>query len=177
MTENMCDKIPEEKLVAFADGQLQPSESAEVSEHISQCESCAAMVDALQRSIELVTSSWAAEQAKWPKWRLPDKSGPKRWPMRRMTAVAAGILLLLGVGLIWRMLSEPAKPTPTDRTVAHLRQTVIRAGHAAQMLAVADLLTRQPGGREHARDRYMEITKRYAGTECARQAKLRLNSL
>jgi anti-sigma factor RsiW len=176
MTENVCDKIPQEKLVAFADGQLSSNESAEVSEHITQCETCAAMVDALQRSIELVTASWAAEQAKWPKWQLPDKPGPKRWPMRRMTAVAAGILLVLGLGLIWRMLAEPVKPIPRDTTVAHLRQTVIRAGQAAQMLAVADLLARQPQGREYARNRYLEITKDYAGTECARQAKLRLKS-
>jgi anti-sigma factor RsiW len=174
MTEDMCEKIPQEKLVAFADGQLPPNEGAEVSEHVNQCESCGAMVDALQRSIELVTSSWTAEQANWPKWQLPDKPSSNRWPLTRMAAVAAGILLVLGLGLIWRMLSGPSKPAPTEKTIAELRQTVIRAGHAAQMLAVADLLAKQPGGREYARNRYMEITRDYAGTECAKQAKLRL---
>ena len=94
-----------------------------------------------------------------------------------MVAVAAGILLLLSLGLIWRMLFKPSKPMPTDKTIAQVRRTVVRAGIAARMLAVADLLARQPGGREHARDRYMEITRDYAGTECARQAKLRLKSL
>jgi anti-sigma factor RsiW len=176
MTENVCDKIPQEKLVAFADGQLSPNESAEVSEHITQCETCAAMVDALQRSIELVTASWAAEQANWPKWRSPDKPGLKRWPMRRMATVAASILLVLGLGLIWRMLSEPAKPIPTDRTVAHLRQTVMRAGHAAQMLAAADLLAKQPESRNYALERYKEIAADYCDTKYGAEAKLRLES-
>jgi hypothetical protein len=86
-------------------------------------------------------------------------------------------LLVLGLGLIWRMLSAPSRPAPTQRTIAELRQTVVRAGHAAQMLAVADLLAKQPQARQYARDRYMEIAREYAGTECARQARLRLRSL
>lgn len=176
MTEKVCDKISQEKLVAFSDGELGPSEAAEVSEHVNECESCAAMVQALQRSIELVTTSWAAEQAKWPKWRLRAKPRPKGWPMTRVTVVAAGILLALGLGLIWRLLSS-SRPVPVQKTVAQVRQTVVRAGQAAQMLAVADLLAEQPQGREYARERYIEITRDYAGTECAKQASLRLKSL
>jgi len=177
VTEKMCDKIPEEKLVAFADGDLSASESQEVSKHIDHCESCRAMVEALQQSIELAKVSWAAEQAKWPKWRKAD--GPKlnRWPVARVLAVAASILLLLGVGLVWRLLSEPGKSALNGKAIARLERTVIRVGAAAQMLAVADMLANQPGGRDYARERYKEIVTGYSDTEYAAQAKLRLKML
>ena len=173
----MCDKIPQETLVAFTDGQLSPGEAAEVSEHIDRCESCRQMVEALQRSIELVKVSWAAEQSKWPKWRKADQSTLRRRPSVRVLAVAASILLLLGLGLIWRMVSEPGKAALNGKTIARLEQTVIRAGTAAQMLAVADLLSKQTGGRDYARERYKEIISDYSDTAQAVQAKLRLKTL
>ena len=177
MTEKMCDKISQEKLVAFADGDLSASESQEVSKHIDHCESCRAMVEALQQSIELAKVSWAAEYAKWPKWRLRDKPRLSRWPVVRVVAVAASILLLLGVGLIWRLVPEPGKPARNGEVIARLEQTVIRVGAAAQMLAVADMLANQPGGRDYARERYKEIVTGYSDTEYAAQAKLRLKTL
>ena len=173
----MCDKIPEEKLVAFADGDLSASESQEVSKHIDHCESCRAMVEALQQSIELAKVSWAAEYAKWPKWRLRDRPKLSRWPMVRVVAVAASILLLLGVGLIWRLVPEPGKPARNGEVIAQLERTVMRAGTAAQMLAVADLLSKQPAARDYARERYRQIITDYSDTEHATQAKLRLKIL
>ncbi len=177
MTKKMCDKISQETLVAFADGQLSLAEATKVSEHIAQCESCRVMVAALQRSLELVKVSWAAEQARWPKWRKTDEPKLNRWPVTRVLAVAASILLLLGLGLIWRMVSEPGKSALNGKTIARLEQTVIRAGTAAQMLAVADLLSKQAGGRDYARERYKEIVTGYSDTEYAAQAKLRLKTL
>lgn len=173
----MCDKIPEETLVAFADGQLSPREAAEVSEHITQCDSCRQMVGALQRSLELAKVSWAAEQSRWPKWRKADEPKLSRWPVTRVLAVAASILLLLGVGLIWRMVSEPGKAALNGKTIARLEQVVERAGAAAQMLAVADLLSKQAGGHDYARERYKEIISDYSDTAQAVQAKLRLKTL
>lgn len=173
----MCDKISQETLVAFADGQLSPGEATKVSEHIAQCDSCRQMVEALQRSIELVKVSWAAEQSKWPKWRLPYRPRLNRWPVTRVLAVAASILLLIGLGLIWRMVSEPGKAALNGKTIARLEQAVIRAGIAAQMLAVADLLSKQTGGQDYARERYNEIISDYSDTEHAVQAKLRLKTL
>jgi anti-sigma factor RsiW len=176
MTEYMCEKISQEKLVLFADGELPPSEAAQVSEHVSQCESCAAMVEALQQSMELATASWAAEQAKWPKWRLPEKHVQSKWPAVRVGAVAAGILLVLGLGMIWRMLSEPGKLEPSENAIARAEQKVMRAGTAAQMLAVGDLLAEQSGGLAYARQRYKEIVMSYSDTEYAKQAELRLKT-
>jgi len=176
MTEGMCEKVSQEKLVLFADGELPAAEAAQVSEHVSRCESCAAMVEALKRSMELATASWAAEQAKWPAWRLPAKPMAKKWSAERVGAVAASILLVLGLGLMWRMLCEPAKPVPRQNAIAEAERKVMRAGTAAQMLAVGDLLAEQPGGLPYARQRYKEIVTSYSDTEYAKQAELRLKT-
>ncbi|MHC4707989.1 MAG: anti-sigma factor family protein [Planctomycetota bacterium] len=173
----MCDKISQETLVAFADGELSPGEAAEVSQHIDRCESCREMVQALQRSMELVTTSWQTEHAKWPKWQARRAPKLHRWPVKRVLAVAASILLLAGVGLIWWTISEQTKPMPAEERMARLERTVTRVGAAVQMLAVADLLAEQPGGKDYARERYKEIVTGYSDTEYAVQAKLRLRML
>lgn len=169
MIDKKCDKISQEQLVAFADGELSASEAAGVSEHVNQCEECRVMVAALQKSLEIVRDSWAQEHAKWPKDFEPRL---QRRRVLRFGAIAASILLLVGLGLIWRMASEPGKP----QTQAQIEQIVMQEGIAAQMLAVGDLLAKQPGGREYARERYKEIIKSFSHTVYAEQAKLRIKS-
>ena len=167
--DKKCDKISEEQLVAFADGELSPVEAAEVSEHVKRCDDCRAMVEGLEKSLEIVRESWADEYSKWPKDFVPRL---ERRRVLRFGAVAASILLVVGLGLIWRMTSEPEKP----QTQAQIEQIVMREGIAAQMLAVGDLLAEQPGGREYARERYKEIIKSFSHTVYAEQAKLRIKS-
>jgi anti-sigma factor RsiW len=173
----MCDNISEETLVAFADGELSPAEAAQVSQHIDRCESCREMVEALQRSMELVTASWQDEHTKWPKWQATRAPKLHRWPVKQVLAVAAGILLLAGVGLIWWTVSELSEHPVNGTAIARLERSIIRTGTAAQMLAVADLLAEQPGGKDYARERYREIVTGYSDTEYAVQAKLRLKML
>jgi anti-sigma factor RsiW len=168
--DKKCDKVSQEQLVAFADGELSPVEAAEVSEHVNQCEGCRIMVEALEKSLEIVRDSWAEEHARWPK---DFEHRLKRRRVLRVAAVAVSILLVVGLGLIWRMVSAPEKP----QTQAQLEQMVMREGIAAQMLAVGDLLAKQPGGREYARERYKEIIKSFSHTVYAEQAKLRIKSL
>jgi hypothetical protein len=54
---------------------------------------------------------------------------------------------------------------------------VQRAGVAAQMLAVADMLAAQPGGQEYAEKRYNYVINSFAGMDESEQAKLRLQNL
>jgi len=173
----ICDKISQERLVAFADGELSAGETAEVSEHVRQCESCRVMVEALQQSLEIVKASWTQKHAEWPQWKGPAERRYHRWPTVRAAAVAAGILLLVGLGLIWQAVSERSEPASKADRVAQLKHTILREGAAAQMLAVGDLLASPPGGTDYARQRYSEITKMYQNTKYAEQAKLRLKSL
>ena len=168
--DKKCDKISEEQLVAFVDEELSPDEAKRVSEHVSRCEDCRAMAEAMEKSLEIVRDSWAQEYANWPKDFEPRL---QRRRALRFGAVAASILLVVGLGLIWRMVSEPEKP----QTQAQIEQMVMREGIAAQMLAVGDLLAKQPEGREYARERYKEIIKSFSHTVYAKQAKLRIKSL
>jgi len=50
--EKTCEEI-REILVDYADGQLLPSDSNKVAEHLAECAHCRKMLDALQRSLEL----------------------------------------------------------------------------------------------------------------------------
>ncbi|MHC4213301.1 MAG: anti-sigma factor family protein [Planctomycetota bacterium] len=168
--DKKCDKISEERLVAFADGELSPGEAAEVSEHVNECEECRAMAEAMEKSLEIVRGSWAHEHEKWPKDFVPRLNQQR---VLRFGAVAASILLVVGLVLIWRMVSEPERP----QTQAQLEQLVMREGLAAQMLAVGDLLAKQPEGREYARERYKEIIQSFSHTAYAEKAKLRIKSL
>jgi anti-sigma factor RsiW len=170
--DKKCDKISQEQLVAFADGELSLDEAKGVSEHLSQCVGCRAMVGALEKSLEIVRDSWDQEHAKWPNDFEP-RLRLQRRRVLRFGAVAASILLVVGLGLIWRMTSEPERP----QTQAQIEQLVMQEGIAAQMLAVGDLLAKQPGGREYARERYKEIIKSFSRTVYAEQAKLRIKSL
>jgi hypothetical protein len=92
-------------------------------------------------------------------------------------AAAAGIMLLVGLGLVSLIVSGRSEPASRVERVAQLRHAVMQEGAAAQMLAVADLLAGQPGGKEYARERYSEIIRTYQNTEYAEQARLRLRSL
>ena len=50
--EKSCENI-ELMLVDYADGQLSPSDSSMVGEHLAQCEECRNVLDALEKSLEL----------------------------------------------------------------------------------------------------------------------------
>jgi hypothetical protein len=103
------------------------------------------------------------------------QSKEKRWK-RTWLAVAAGILLAAGAGLIWQILSKPANSKMNDIRLAQIEQAVTRAGQASQLLAVADLFAGQPGGKEHAKEIYGEVTNLFPDLNAGIQAQLRLKS-
>lgn len=97
-------------------------------------------------------------------------------PKRRMRIwlPAASIFLLIGLGLTYQTLTHSNIPDAEPMTRAQLEKAVQRAGYAAKLLASADIIAAQPGGRSYAQGVYREITEQYPDLPTAAQARLRL---
>ena len=138
------------------------------------------MLDALERSLRVTKIVWQTGEAQWPKTLSPNTLKSSRWPYRKVTAVAAGILLALGMGLTWRLLSEPTERPGVigkEPTAAEIEVAANRAALAAQMLAVADLLSSQPGGEQYAVKRYSDVITSFPETEQSAEARVHLQGL
>jgi len=181
--KHICQDIPEETLVAYADGELPPGEAEQVTKHIARCEKCQTMLSALQRSLQVTQVIWQSGEADWPKKHSFKKPILSRWLVRRLAAVAAIILLIFGVGVMRRLLYKPSeeifpiRSEPMAPKIDEIEMEVHRAAVAAQMLAVADMLAAQPGGREYAEKRYNYVINSFPGKDESKQAKLRLKNL
>jgi predicted anti-sigma-YlaC factor YlaD len=181
--ENICQDISYETLVAYADRELQPSEAEQISKHLAHCETCRMMLSALQRSLQVTQVIWQTDEAKWPKKHSFKKPKLSRWLVRRVAAVAASILLVIGVGVMRWVLYRPSEefhpigPESIPAKIDEIEIEVQRSAAAAQMLAVADMLAEQPGGQEYAEKRYNYVINSYPGRDESKQAKLRLQNL
>jgi len=181
--EHICQDISYETLVAYADGQLPPAEAEQITKHIARCESCKTMMSALQRSLQVTQAIWQSDEAQWPKKHSFKKPILSKRLVRRLATVAASILLVIGVGVMRRVLYRPSeqirpiRPEPMAAQIDDIEIEVQRAGVAAQMLAVADMLAAQPGGQEYAEKRYIYVINSFPGRDESKQAKLRLQNL
>ena len=183
MTEYICQDIPKETLVAYADGELPASEAQQIRKHMAHCENCRTMLKALQRSLLATQALWKSRQAQWPKKNSYKKPLLSRWLIRRLTAVAASILVLISIGVIRHALYKPSeksfstKSEPKIQKIDEIEMEVHRAAVAAQLLAVADMLAAQPGSEQYAEKRYVYIINSFTGRDESKQAKLRLQNL
>ena len=183
MKEHICQDISHETLLAYADGELSPTEVEQITKHIAQCENCQTMLSALHRSLQVTQVIWQSDEARWPKKHSFKRPILNRWLVRRVATVAASILLVVGVGVMWRVLYKPSeqirpiRPEPMAAQIDEIEIEVQRAAVAAQMLAVADMLAAQPGGREYAKKRYTYVINSFPGRNESEQAKLRLQNL
>jgi predicted anti-sigma-YlaC factor YlaD len=178
--EETCQVVSKEELVAYADGELSSSEAEQIAAHVADCERCRTILDALERSLHVTQVIWQTGEAQWPKTLSPNTLKPSPWPYWKVTAVAASILLALGIGLTWRLLSEPSeRPGVMDKepTAAEIEAAANRAALAAQMLAVADLLFSQPGGEQYAVKRYGDLITSFPETQQSAEARLHLKRL
>jgi hypothetical protein len=78
------------------------------------------------------------------------------WP-----AIAASILLVAGIVLVWRQLVRPTESVNIQAKLAEIEISVVQAGRAEQLLAVANMLASQPGGEYHAKGIYYEVVNHY----------------
>jgi hypothetical protein len=183
MMEHICQDISYEMLVAYADEELASNEAEQITKHIARCENCQKILSALQRSLQITQAIWQSDEAKWPQKHSFKKPISSRWSVRRLAAIAASILLVCGVGIMRRLLYRSSEETfkiktePTAAKMDKIEIEVQRAGLAAQMLAVADMLAAQPGGERYAEKRYTYIMNSFTGMDESRQAKLRLQKL
>jgi hypothetical protein len=168
--QKSCREI-DKMLVDYADGQLSPSESSEVAEHLAKCEHCRRTLEALQRSLELAAVIWEDGLAETEAIRIPiaHKTGKAHWP--RYAAVAASVLLVVTISVVWRAL---VRPTEKEPTFSEIERKINESGSAARLLAATDLLAKYPDAKTIVERQYRYIVKTYPETPAAAEAKLRI---
>ena len=158
-------------LVDYADGQLSPSESSEVAEHLTKCEQCQRTLWALQRSLELASVIWQDGLAETEAIRIPitHKTEKAHWP--RYAAIAASILLVVTISGLWRAL---VRPTEKEPTFTEIERRISDSASATRLLAAADLLAKYPDSEAIVKRQYHYVVKKYPETPAAAEAKLRI---
>ncbi|HUW19919.1 MAG TPA: zf-HC2 domain-containing protein [Sedimentisphaerales bacterium] len=165
-----CEQI-EKLLVDYADGELSPSESGEVAEHLAKCDRCQKVLKGLRRSLELAGVVWADGLEEIRGVGLPQTTAAGRFRWRRYAAVAAGILIAAGISLSRRMITEPRAAAPN---IAEMERRIEEVGRAARLLAAAELLAEYPDAQSIAKQQYRYIVEKYPETPAATQAKPRI---
>lgn len=168
--QKSCEDITE-MLVDYADGRLSPSESSEVAEHLVKCESCRRTLEALQRSLELTGVIWEDGLAETEAIRIPVPGKVRKFHWPRYAAVAASILLVVTISVVWRAL---VKSTEKEPTFVEIERKISESGSAARLLAAADLLAKYPDSEAIAKRQYHYVVKKYPKTPAAAEAKLRI---
>jgi len=168
--ERSCEDI-REMLVDYADVRLLPSEANRVAEHLTKCEHCQKMLEALQSSLELAEVVWEDGLAETKEIRAPihGKVRKIRWP--RYAAIAAGILLVVTTSIVWRTLMRPAKK---ELSFAEIERKITEAGNAARLLAAAELLAEYPDAEAIVKQQYRYIVETYPETTAAAEVKLKI---
>jgi anti-sigma factor RsiW len=177
MKEHNCQIVSKEELVAYADGDLSANRSEGIAEHIANCQNCRSMAESLQRSLQVTQAIWRTSEAQWPKTIPLKRLKSGKWSFRKMAAVAAGILLVLGAGAVWRMLSRPTERAGISREQAlavGIKRNIADSGDAARLLAAAELLSKYPEAEKDVKQRYQHIVEKYPETAAAAKARQKI---
>jgi predicted anti-sigma-YlaC factor YlaD len=167
--EKTCEHF-EQMLVDYADGKLSPNDSNKVTEHLAQCEECRNVLDALQKSLELAGIIWTDGLAETESISTPAAKTRKiSWP--RYAAIAASILLVATVSIVWHTLP---KSKVNELTFAEIERKINESGSAARLLTAAELLSENPGAETIVKQQYRHIVETYPETAAATKAKLRI---
>ena len=167
--EKTCEHF-EQMLVDYADGQLSPSDSNKIDEHLAQCEKCRNVLDALQKSLELAGVIWADSLAEIDNIRIPAAKTRKiRWI--RYSAIAASILLVVTTSVVWHIFT---RPKGGELTFAEIERKITESGSAARLFAAAELLSENPKAETIIKQQYQHIVETYPETTAAAKAKLRI---
>ena len=177
MKEDTCQIVSKEELVAYADGELSPSEAGRIAEHIATCPNCQAVTEALKLSLQVTQVIWQTSEAQWLKTRPLERFQSSKWSLRKIAAVAASILLVLGVGAVRRMLSRQNEQAGISREQAlavEIKRKISESGDAARLLAAAELLSKYPEAENSVKERYRHIVETYPETTAAAEARQKI---
>jgi len=175
--EHVCTVVSREKLVAYVDGELSPSETERIAEHIASCPECQVVTEALERSLQVTQAIWQTGEAQWPKTGSFDRIQSRKWSFRKVAAIAASILMMLGAGAVWRMLSRPTERAGISREQAlavEIKRKIADSGDAARLLAAAELLSKYPEAESTVKRRYRHIIEKYPETTAAAKARKKI---
>jgi predicted anti-sigma-YlaC factor YlaD len=168
--EKSCKEI-EKMLVDYTDGQLLPDGLKKVTEHLPQCEGCRKVLDALQKSLELTNVIWTDGLAETENVRIPISRKVRKFHWFRNAAIAASILLVIAVSVVWRAL---VKPEETEVTFAEIERRITESASAARLLAATELLAGYPDAQSIVDQQYHYIIETYPETTAANKAKSKI---
>lgn len=163
-----CDNFAE-MLVDYADGGLSAEQSAKVAEHLTECDHCRTLLEALHKSLELAQVIWQDNLGQTETIRIPAPARTRRrsWPRY----AAAAILIVSAISITSRIINKPPKSEPT---FAEIEQKITEAGNAARLLAAADLLGGYSDAEPIVKRQYRRIVETYPDTPAAGKAKLQI---
>ncbi len=101
-------------------------------------------------------------------------------PILKWSAIAAGMMIafmLAGYYLFGPTANQQTNVPIEEISLATMERQIERAGQAAQLLAVADILAAQPGGQEYAIKQYQNLIEDYPEMEQVKEAKEKLFTL
>jgi predicted anti-sigma-YlaC factor YlaD len=167
-----CNDI-QEMLVDYADGLLGQAESKEVVHHLAECDDCRKLLAVLQKSLECAKIVWEdglneAQAIKTPG--IP-KTFKVHW--LRYAAVAASIMIITAVSVLWCSSNKP-KEKPPELSFEEIEKNINDAGDAARLLAATQLLANSPQDKEFVEQQYRNIVERYPKTSVAERMKSKI---
>lgn len=168
--EKLCKDI-EQMLVDYADGQLSPSDSCEVAEHLAKCEHCRRLLAGLHKSLELAGVIWADAHTETENIRIPAAHKTRRIHWTRYAAIAASILVVATTSVVWRTL---VRPEEAEITFAEIEREITKSASAARLLAATELLAEYPDAQAIVDQQYRYIAETYPGTAAAAKIKLKI---
>ncbi|MBN1972200.1 MAG: zf-HC2 domain-containing protein [Sedimentisphaerales bacterium] len=174
-----CKVIPLENLIEYCDGELPQKEAEQIAQHIANCQICKANVKTLQNSLTLAQNIWQSEKEKWGNLNSFKKQRLYKFPVRKLISVAAGIIIISTIVLLWFLLksNESSNLKMPTLTAKEIEIQAEHAAIAAQLLAVGDMYAAQPGAEEYAVQRYNDLIESYPLSPQSEQAKLHLKKL
>lgn len=170
MKEMICQEI-EERLVAYADGDLTDELTAGVENHLAQCSDCRELLCCLQRSLDLSQTVWRDNLNDVLRTSSAQPSAPRVAKALCYVGLAAAILIVCTFS-IW----PKEKKLAESISLTQIQLKMEEEGRAARLMAAVDLLAGRPAYADIVQQKYQYIVKTFPSTPSAQTAQTRLDT-